>query len=650
MAASPPPMPPTPTPVLHIGRWCVDPELDEISSSGQVVKLEPRTMRLLLHLGANAGHVVPVEELLGEIWPNVVVTPQSVYNTVAQLRRALGDVSETPTYITTIPRKGYRLIATVERRVPGPTADDGATTTSRLTSRAVPGILAPAEPAPLGGSRRGSPARAIFVAGLAVGIVVSGGLALLVARDQGLRLPFLSPATASASRSAAAEHSIAVLPFRDLSAAHDHAYLAEGLAEQIGTVLSQVPQLRVAARASAFASRNDDIAAIARKLNVDHVLEGSVQTAGDSLRITAQLIRTSTGQSLWSKTYDRSAGEIFSVEDQIASDVLGALANRGFVTRRAAQTCGHSGEANTLLLQGRYLGRRNTRADRERSIDLYSRALALDPDCALAWAWLSTAYSVQAANGWVAADAGYERARDAAQRALRLDPGQADAHAALAYVYEYHDWHWADAQAELKRALDLDSGDVRVLNMNGHMAMDLGRIQDAIAFYRRAVERDPLSPGALGGLASALWTQGRLAEAEGVYRQAAALSPATYHTWAGLVLLDRGEPAAALTEVQQEVDPALRLMGLAIVYEALHDRRSSDGALAQLVGRFADHPYELAVVYARRGDADGAFQWLERAFARRDSGLVWLKVSVVLRPIRNDPRYEALLRRMGLPG
>ncbi|MFZ0007637.1 MAG: tetratricopeptide repeat protein [Steroidobacteraceae bacterium] len=628
----------------------MDQGLDEISSSGQVVKLEPRTMRLLLHLAANAGRVVPMEELLGEIWPNVVVTPQSVYNTVAQLRRALGDVSETPTYITTIPRKGYRLIAAVEHRVPDSTAADGTKTTVPLTAGAVPAILAPAEPAPTDSLLPRSPARAILITGLAVGIVVSCGLALLVARGQGLRLPFLSPATAPASRSAVAEHSIAVLPFRDLSAAQDHAYLAEGLAEQIGTVLSRVPQLRVAARASAFASRNDDIPAIARKLNVDHVLEGSVQTAGDGLRITAQLIRTSTGQSLWSKTYDRSAGEEFSVEDEIASDVLRALAGRGLATRPVAQTCGRSGEANTLLLQGRYLGRRNTRADRDRSIDLYSRALALDPDCALAWAWLSTAYAVQAANGWVAADAGYERARDAAQRALRLDPGQADAHAALAYVYEYHDWHWADARAELTRALDLDSGDVRVLNMNGHMAMDLGRIGDAIAFYHRAVERDPLSPGALGGLAAALWNQGQLAEAEGVYRQAAALSPATYHTWAGLVLLDRGEPTAALAEVQQELDPALRLMGRAIVYEALRDRASSDAALAELVEKFPDRAYEIAQVHARRGDADGAFQWLERAFTGRDSGLLWLKVSMVLRPIRNDPRYEALLRRMGLPG
>lgn len=650
MAPSPLAMPPIRTPVLHIGRWRVDPELDEISSSGQVVKLEPRTMRLLLHLATNVGRVVPVEELLGEIWPNVVVTPQSVYNTVAQLRRALGDVSETPTYITTIPRKGYRLIATVERRVPDPAAEDGATTITPLTPRAVPGMVAPADPAAADGSRRGSPARAIFLAGLAIGIVVSGALGLLVARDQGLRLPFLSPRTASAGRSAVTEHSIAVLPFRDLSAAQDHAYLAEGLADQIGTVLSQVPQLRIAARASAFAARNDDIPAIARKLNVDHVLEGSVQTAGDGLRITAQLIRTSTGQSLWSRTYDRSASEVFSVEDEIARDVLGALASRGLATRRAAQTCGHSGEANTLLLQGRYLGRRNTRAERERSIDLYSRALALDPDCALAWAWLSTAYSVQAANGWVPADAGYERARDAAQRALRLDPGQADAHAALAYVYEYHDWHWADARAELKRALDLDSGDVRVLNMNGHVAMDLGRTEEAIAFYRRAVERDPLSPGALGGLAAALWTRGQLAEAERLYRQAAALSPARYQTWVGLVLLDRGEPAAALAEVRQELDPALRLMGLAIVYEALHERASSDAALAELVERFPEHAYEIAQVHARRGDADGAFQWLERAFTGRDSGLLWLKVSMVLRPIRNDPRYEALLRRMGLPG
>ena len=185
--------------------------------------------------------------------------------------------------------------------------------------------------------------------------------------------------------------------------------------------------------------------------------------------------------------------------------------------------------------------------------------------------------------------------------------------------------------------------------MSGHVAVDLGQLDSAIAFYRRAVAVDPLSPGALGGLAGVLWGRGSSSEAEAIYRQGLALSSARNHTWIGLILLNRGDKSGALAEIEQETDPALRLMGLGIVQSALGDRAASDRALAELVEKFPNLPTEIAEVYASRGDSDAAFQWLERAFARRDSGLLWLKINIALRPLHADPRYHALLRRMGLP-
>jgi tetratricopeptide (TPR) repeat protein len=185
--------------------------------------------------------------------------------------------------------------------------------------------------------------------------------------------------------------------------------------------------------------------------------------------------------------------------------------------------------------------------------------------------------------------------------------------------------------------------------MNGHLAMDLGHTDRAVDFDRRASDRDPLSPGALGGLAAALWSRGQLAEAEAVYRLAAALSPARHRTWIALVVLERGDQAAARAEIEQETEPALKLMGLGIVENALGNREASDRALTELITKYPDNTYEIAQVYAHRGDADAAFQWLDRAFSRHQSEMLWFGISATLRPIRADPRYDALLRKMGLP-
>jgi TolB-like protein/DNA-binding winged helix-turn-helix (wHTH) protein/Tfp pilus assembly protein PilF len=626
-----------PAQVLKVGEWSVDPALGEISSGGRVTKLDPLTMRLLLYFAANSGRVVALQELLDAVWPNVVVTPQSVYNTVAQLRRTLGDLAEAPTYIENIPRKGYRLIAKVDNRL--------------IERRAT--VAAPAQTPPTSPATANTPVavgdrlRARLITPRTLGVIAA--IALLTALAIGLGLARAGFFRARIASESTAAHAIAVMPFKDLTEAKDREYLAEGLAEEIGSVLSRLPTLRVIGRASAFASRADSVPDIASKLHVDHVLEGSVQSSAHGLRITAALIRTDGGQYLWSKTYDRATDDYFSVEDEIARDVAGALTNTGLPPNRSAGACGQNGEAYNLLLQGRYLGRRNTRADRDRSIDLYRQAVALEPGCARAWAWLSTGYGVQTAEGWAEPDSGYQHARDAAERALRLDPLEADAHAALAYVEEYRDWNWSGAQAELQRARALNAGDVRVLNMSGHLAMDMGQTETAIAFYRRAVGADPLSPGALGGLAGVLWGSGNTNEAEAIYRRRLMLSPAGNHTWLGLILLDRGDKAGALAEIEQETNPEQRLMGLGIVQNALGNRAASDQALAELIEKFPNRPTEIAHVYARRAEPDAAFQWLERAFSRRDSGMLWLKNDVALRPLLADPRYNALLRRMGLP-
>jgi TolB-like protein/cytochrome c-type biogenesis protein CcmH/NrfG len=452
-------------------------------------------------------------------------------------------------------------------------------------------------------------------------------------------------------------HSVAVLPFVDMSEQKDQEYFSDGMSEELIDMLTKIPDLRVPARTSSFyfKGKQEKVADIAKALGVTHVLEGSVRKSGKALRVTAQLIRADTGYHVWSETYDRQIDDIFKVQDEIADAVVKAL-KLSMLAVQLPQSPTQNAEAHSLLLQGRFFGRRNTKEDRERAIDYYVHALALDPNSAQGWAWLATAYTVQAASGWSERDAGYGLARQAAQHALSIDPNLADAHAALGYVYEAGDWNWSAADKELKRALGLDPENVRVLNMNGHLALNLGQNRTAAAFYRRAVDRDPLSPGAMSGLADALVAAGERNAGERVFRQVASIAPPHTHVFLSLLALDRGDKAAAMSEAQQETAPLFQLVALCAVYSAVGNRTAADKSLAELLEKFPDHPYEIALVYGRRGELDTAFYWLDRALARRDSHLMYIKnepslylTEPLLQRFQNDSRYKSLLRRMNLP-
>jgi len=610
-------------------------------------------MRLLVYLAEHAGRVVELQEILDHVWPNVVVGSHSVYNAVAYLRRSLGDNADSCTYIATVPRKGYRLVADVSSDIP-PAAGAPVhplTPGEPATAPQDTGHLATMRPRTARLGARPAWALGVLLA-LAVGAFAAEKfwVSLHAARTE---RAMQTTKTAIAARDAAIpEQSIAVLPFVDLSEKKDQEYFSDGLAEELSDALSHIPDLHVAARTSTFRFKGatEGISSIAQTLRVANVLEGSVRKSGNRLRITAQLIRADTGYHLWSETYERPLGDVFRVQDEIAAAVAGVLKVklRGGLLASEAHT--QNAEAYNLLLEGRFYGRRSTKVDRETSIDLYRQALDLDPNYALAWGWLALAYGIQAAEGWTSADAGYARARLAAEHALRLDPQLADAHVAMGYVYEYHDWNWAGAQEEYKQALALDPSSVRAWNVNGHLALVVGRVNDAARFYREAIMRDPLSPGAHMGLAIALFTDGHLAEAESEYRRTAALAPQwiSLHAWLGIVLLERGGPDSALAEIQQEADEPNRLFGLTVAYSRLGRRADSDHALAELAAKYPNARCLIASAHARRGEADQAFEWLERAYRHRDSGILGLKGDWGFQALSRDPRYEAMLRKLRL--
>jgi TolB-like protein/DNA-binding winged helix-turn-helix (wHTH) protein/Tfp pilus assembly protein PilF len=613
-----------------MGDLVIDTGRQSVTRAGAPIALPKLSYDLLLVLMKAAPDVVTVDQLMREVWPGLVVSPETVSKRVTLLREALGEDSQAPRYIATLRGRGYQVVADVATESPSDV-------------QASPPTLKAANPSPVQAPRRLFRDRAVLIvaAFLLVGVAA-------VAWQYWTRHP------RSASAADISQHapgpSIAVLPFLDMSEAKDQEYFADGMTEAIIDLLTKIPELHVPARTSSFYFKGKaaNVSDIGRELKVAHVLEGSVRKSGNRLRITAQLIRADNGYHLWSETYDRNPDDIFEVQDEIAAQVAQALQLRLLDSARPSQRTTPNPEAYSLLLQGRFFGRRNNQQDRERSVDLYRRAIEIDPSYALAWAWLSTGYTVQAVSGWSPPAPGYARAREAALRAIELQPDLADGHGALGHVLELCDWDWAGAKREYQRALALNPRNVRTLNLSGHLAMDEGRLDDAIHFYREAGTSDPLSPAAQGGLAYSLWADGKLADAELAESHLVALTASDAPAWLGLLMIERGEEGG-LEEINRDHDEAVKLMTLSMADHRLARQNESDAALAELIKKYPNSATKIAQTLAYRSEFDEAFNWIEKAYIAHDKDLLWVKVHVGLRNLPHDARWVALLRKMNLP-
>ncbi len=449
--------------------------------------------------------------------------------------------------------------------------------------------------------------------------------------------------------------SIAVLPFVDMSAGHDEQYFADGLAEELLDTLAQVPQLRVAARSSSFQfkGKGQDLRAIGEELHVATVLEGSVRKDGRHVRISAQLVDVANGFDLWSESYDRELDDIFAVQDEIAQSVSAALKVKLLGKGRPPEA-GREGnaEAYNLYLQGRYFSTRRDRNDLEQAVAYFEKAVKLDPGYALAWVGLADAHSNQANMGYIPADVGFATARQEAEKALRIAPDLAEAYAALGWIRASYDLDWAGADAAYKKALSLEPRNATVVRRAATLAGAMGRFDEAVELDHRAIGLDPLSVTSENNLGLHELYAGRLDEAEKAFHRALDLSPdfPSAHMFLGRIWLGRSKPASALREMEAEKDPFWHLYGLALVYHALGRTADADRALDRFIGQDGrDGAFQIAEIYAYRGETDKAFEWLDRAFAQRDGGLGELVGDPLLVRLKDDPRYPALLKRIGLP-
>ncbi len=628
---------------FFLGRWRVDPSLDEISLDGNVVKLEPRLMGLLLSLAARPGEVVSHQTLLDEVWRDVIVSSDSVYQAVGALRRILGDVSKDPTYIANLPRRGYRLIAPV---TPASSPAPAAPTIS---------IAPPGKPEPLPPTSRRTAVRRPLVLSIALG----AALLSLVAGRAWLRSHTAGPAAALFTPEAPTGKSIAVLPFVDMSATRDQEYFSDGLSEELIDKLSHSANLKVIARTSSFQfkGKSEDMRTIGQKLGVANLLEGSVRTSGKTLRVTAQLIKVSDGSHLWSESYDRGMGDVFRLQDEIATAVVAALQTTMTMSRSAADGRPVNIEAYNAILRGRYFYRKHTQQDSERAVGSFEEALRLDPNDADAWVDLAAVYDSRLGTGWQPPGESYALARSAVDRALAIDPNLANAHFILgALEWDFH-FDIPAAQAQFRRARELDPGifgpQGTPTPMDSTIALLNDRGDQAVIMLQRIVERDPLRLDNLERLASALFANNRLPEAERTLRNLLTLEPryAGAHCDLGEVLLARNQPDAALTVMTEEPDQTIRPACVSDALWKLGRRKQADELLLGAASKYANSAaYALAESYALRNDRDQAINWLKRAQENREASvIVMAKWDPLLRNLHEDPRFAALLHTLKLP-
>jgi serine/threonine protein kinase/thioredoxin-like negative regulator of GroEL len=457
------------------------------------------------------------------------------------------------------------------------------------------------------------------------------------------------------SKVSAGTASIAVMPFVNMSSDKEQEYFSDGLSEELLNHLVRIPGLRVAARTSSFQfkGKNEDLRTVAEKLNVNSILEGSVRKEGKKVRITAQLINASDGFHMWSETYDRDLDDVFAVQEDIARAVANTLRVKLLGATTVALSVGtYNPEAYNAYLQGRYFFERRDRKSLEKALGYYEQAITLDSRYALAWAQIALLRANQADRGYLPIKEGYEKARTAAEKALALDPNLADANLAFAWIKATYDWDWAAADASYQRALALEPGNAMVVRTAGGLAASLGRLDEALALHRRAVELDPLSASARMNLGTYAYYAGHYDEAVAAFRNLLELDPSipVIHHDLARVYLAQGRLQQALEEIQQEPEPVWRLFGQVLVYHALDKKDDADAALSEFVAKYSDDSaYQVASAYAFRGQTAKAFEWLDKAYTRRDPGLSDIKIDPLLLSIRSDARYSAFLKTMRLP-
>jgi len=449
---------------------------------------------------------------------------------------------------------------------------------------------------------------------------------------------------------------IAVLPLVNDTGDPNNEYFSDGLSEELISALAQIKELKVIGRTSSFhfKNTNEESKVIGAALGVGYLLEGSVRKSAGRARIAVNLVRAADGANAWSQIYDRTLPDIFAVQAEIAQSVAGALkvALLGDADKNPDAPSNQNVDAYTAYLQGRYYEKRYTAADLRKAIGFYDAATRSDPHYALAYAALSKSWwALGDITGEDVAEAN-RKARVAAERAVSEDPKSAEGHSALGQILVSVDRNAKGAEAEFRRAVELAPASADPKIGLSSIIGDFGQIEEAVELLHQAVLLEPLSTNAHFDLARLLTSLGRYDEAAQSARKAIELQPGGAGTWEMLALVEakRGDGEAALKAAAQETDPDWRAYAMALAQQARGDAVAADAALNALIaGHSDDMSFQIAAVYAFRGDADKTFEWLDQAYEKHDPGVMAIIDNPFTRELRSDPRFAAFCKKVGLP-
>ncbi len=449
--------------------------------------------------------------------------------------------------------------------------------------------------------------------------------------------------------------SLAVLPFADLSPNHDHEYFAEGITEELIDAFARIGGLKTISRTSVFALKGKGLDAfeIGRRLGVDAVLEGSVRTLGDRLRINAQLINTADHGHLWAERYDRKMGDVFAIQEGIAQAIVDTLkpqlmpdGDGKLVDRPCCDP-----DAFNLYLKGRYFSGKGSGESYRKAVHYFESAIRIAHDYAPAYGGLANAYVQLASQGHLLPDEGYPKARAAAEQALRFDDQVVEAHLAIAAVHQLYDWEWTKGEEALRRAIEIEPGNAPAHYSYSLYLQIIGRIDESIAEAKRALELDPLSLMVNRNLGFVFYFGRRYAEAIAALEKTLELDSAfpITHEILGEAYLQSGDMEKAAAAFEKETHPVFRLSGEALLHAMAGDKDEAGRILDRIIAEYRTvAAYQVAQITCLLGENERSFEWLELARRQRDPGLTLLKVDPLLDGIRQDPRYQSLLARFYL--
>jgi adenylate cyclase len=527
---------------------------------------------------------------------------------------------------------------------------------------------APPRPSPLPPSAGDSPAishsalkktRAVMLLAAAAVLIAAGVFALdrfVLSKRTQPEASAAPAATPAATPGATPDKSIAVLPFADMSEKKDQEYFSDGLSEELIDLLAKNPELYVPARTSSFyfKGKSEELATIAQKLHVANVLEGSVRRSGNRLRVTAQLIRVDNGYHLWSETYDRDSNDIFKVQDEISTAVVEALKVKLLSTPEANGRQTVNADAHSQYLIGKELmSRGNWKVDAA-AAEAFRRAISLDPNYVAAWAGLARALHDAGEDLPPAEQAAMRKeSLAAAEKAVAIGPQVADGYVARGYLRAWDLRDFAGADADYQRARTLAPEDSEVQRgYIGSVLYPTGRLDEALTLTHQVVKADPMNNRAWRSLGTLEYVRGDYPAARESLQRSLDINPDQSNTAAVIVYsyIVEGKPALALPWVERPTAEVFRDQSAALVQHDLGNQPEAQRRLDSLIARWASNgAYQIAEVYARWGDKDAAFHWLDRAEQQRDGGMTIMKTDPLLRSLHGDPRFSVLLRKMNLP-